>query len=195
MIFKSTRNRYFWILIPLCLAFITDIFFLPPQISKVIWNFLVINQSPKSSDVIIVLSGDSGRVEYGVELYHSGIADKIMFSGGNETGEMIGLAQSLGVPPGAILVDNKSHTTFDNAKNSAEIMKTQGFNTAVMVTSAYHTRRASIMFERFFKGFSVTVCAVPYDQSLSLNWWRSPVTARVVISEYLKLFYYFLFQR
>jgi uncharacterized SAM-binding protein YcdF (DUF218 family) len=191
---KSTNNRVLWILIPICLAVISTLFLLNAQISKGLWNFLVVNQEPKHSDVIIVLSGDTGRVEYGVELFHSGIADRILFTGGNETEGMISLARSLGVPPDAILIDNLSHTTFDNAENTADVMRIKGFKSAVAVTSAYHTRRAGIMLERFFKGFDLTVCAVPYDNSLSLNWWKSPTTAEKVIAEYLKLAYYYLFQ-
>lgn len=158
------------------------------------WNFLVVNEIPKPSDVIIVLSGDTGRVEHGVRLYQLGYADKILFTGGASR-NMSRQAISLGVAEDHILVERKSHTTFENARNSWEMMQAQGFKSAIVVTSAYHTKRASIIFAQFFPRPDLTICSVPYDLSTSDNWLKDRNIAMAVIIEYLKLAWHYLFER
>lgn len=158
------------------------------------WNYLVVNQDPKPADVIIVLSAGNDRVDEGVKLYQSGYASKILFTGGGAK-NMAARAQDSGVPAGDILLEEDSFTTYTNAKYSLKIVEAQGFKSAIIVTSAYHTRRSSIIFGYFFKGIDLTICPAAYDPSLATNWWKNAVTADWVISEYLKLGWYYLFER
>ncbi len=155
-------------------------------ISKEAWNFLVVNQPPRPADVVIVLSNDRGRVEEGVELYQLGYADKILFTAIGSK-KMADQAESMGVPKDHILMEQKAWSTLTEAKYSAEVMRVQGFRSAIVVTSAYHTRRASIIFGQFFKQWSLTICPVPYDPSTPYTWWKNGQTVTTVISEYLKL--------
>ena len=158
------------------------------------WNFLVVNEKPKPVDVIIVLGGDMSRVNAGVDLYEQGYANKILLTG-TSAERMNSLAQSLGVPEANIILEEKARTTYENAKYSFQIMEDRGFKSAIVVTSPYHTRRASIIFHHFFDKIDVTMCSVPYDSSISHNWWKSGRTAYQVISEYLKLGWYYLCER
>jgi uncharacterized SAM-binding protein YcdF (DUF218 family) len=155
---------------------------------EAVWTYLVVDEKPVSSDVIIVLSGDLSRVDQGVRLYYQGYAPRIILSGSSSP-EMEKKALSLGVPKKDLIPEVKSRTTFENAYYSAEIMRAQGFLSAIVVTSAYHTRRSNIIFSRFFKDWRLTVCAVPYDTSISSSWWKHHQTAGYVISEYLKMVY------
>jgi uncharacterized SAM-binding protein YcdF (DUF218 family) len=156
------------------------------SISRHTWNYLVVNEEPRPADVIIVLANDAGRVEEGVRLYRLGYADRILFTAvGSQT--MASRAKSLGVTEDHILIEEKAWTTSGEAKYSAEVMRAQGFKSAIVVTSAYHTRRAGIIFGRFFKGWNLTIRAVPYDSSTQDNWWKDRHTATVVVFEYLKL--------
>ena len=133
-------------------------------------------------------------MEHGVSLYQRGYANKILFTGGGSQ-MMKGQALSLGITEDHILLEEKSRTTFENAKYSIEIMRTQGFQSAIMVTSPLHTRRASIIFTQFFKGVDLTICSVPYDLSIAGKWWKDRNTAKAVITEYLKLLWHYLFER
>ena len=65
-------------------------------------------------------------------------------------------------PESAILVENKSKTTFETAEYSLKIVQNQGYKSVIVVTSQYHKRRASIIFTHFFKGINLTICPVPY---------------------------------
>ena len=157
------------------------------------WNFLVVSQPPRHADVIIVLSGDTGRAEYGIQLYQEGYADTMLFAGGAAQ-SMRREAIDMGVPEDHILLDRRSHSTFENAENSASIMQEQGLTTAILVTSAYHTRRAGIIFSGFIPEADLTVCAVP-TTTTGKDWWRNSRTADYVILEYLKLVWHYLFER
>ena len=72
-------------------------------------------------------------------------------------------ALSDGIPESAIILEARSQTTFKNAQFSIKLVNDQGYKSVIVVTSQYHTRRASIIFAHFFKGIHLTVCAVPYD--------------------------------
>jgi uncharacterized SAM-binding protein YcdF (DUF218 family) len=159
--------------------------------SKNMWNYLIVNENPKPADVIIVLVGDTGRIQEGVRLYQLGYANKILITAVG-AGMIAEQAQSLGVARDDIIWEEKAWTTFGEAKYSSEVMGANGFRSAIVVTSPYHTRRASIIFGQLFKGWNITICSVPYDSSAPSNWWKNPQTATAVISEYLKLGLHYL---
>ena len=154
-------------------------------------NFLIVNEVPQKSDIIIVLGGSlRDRVAYGAKLYQSGYADKVLLCGGY----MKQQALSLGIPESSILVEDQSMTTFENAKYSLKIVQAQGYKSAAVVTHPYHTRRAGIIFAQFFKGIDLTICPIPYDPAMTHNWWKDSSPTRFVISEYLKLVWHYLFE-
>lgn len=125
---------------------------------------LKMNQSPYSSDAIVVFAGGVGesgragegyeeRVNYAVELYKKGIAKNIIFSSGAqsvfpEPYVMKALAVSLGVPEGAIILEDKAANTYENVKKTARILESRGWKTIILVSSPYHMRRASLVFRK-----------------------------------------------
>jgi len=155
-------------------------------ITQSMWDFLVVNETPKSVDVIIVLSGGTGRVDEGIKLYQMGYANEILFSGVGAP-SMVREAESLGIPENHILLEDESDSTFENAKYSSEIMKAKGFTSAIIVTSPYHTRRAMVIFGQFFKKQHFIVCYATFDPSISSGWWKNQTTRIEVLTEYLKL--------
>jgi len=186
-------NRMVWTALLIVFAVSVVSFLSFRLLLPAMWNFLVINEPSKRSDVIIVLSGDAGRGQYGVTLYQQGYADKLLFSGGAAQ-NMRREALAAGIADSHILVDRKSHTTFENAGNSAAIMREQGLESALVVTSAYHTRRSSIIFAQFIPRANLTICAVPTSSNAD-NWWQDRQVATSVIFEYLKLVYHYFFER
>jgi len=161
---------------------------------KEMWNYLTVKEEPKSADVIIVLTGGIDRVTYGVKLYQLGYAHKVLFAGGSAR-KMSIQAQTLGLPSDAVLLEVESYSTYTNAKYSLEVMRSQGFKSAIVVSSPWHTRRVSLIFHKFFRGLDLTVAGVPYDSSLSNNWWKDSNLAYDVVTEYLKLVWHYLFER
>lgn len=120
---------------------------------------------PKA-DAIVVLGGgevpgfegESGddpdslqttRTGFGLELFRAGRASVILVSG--ESGEATQAAQMLiaqGVPNKAIIIDNDSHNTHQNAVRSATLLRKAGLSRILLVTSPIHMPRAAATFRR-----------------------------------------------
>lgn len=88
------------------------------------------------------------RVKEGVKLYEKGLVDKLIVTGGvgripPSEGEVMGkLARELGVPSEDILLEDKAKTTEENIMYSKAIGEKAGFNTYIIVTDAFHLKRA-----------------------------------------------------
>jgi len=182
-----------WTIVSLCSVLIMVAIIKIDIIRTTIAKFLIVNEVPQKSDVIIVLAGDSGdRLSYGAKLYQSGYADKVILSGFGS--DIIQQAVALGIPESSILLEDQARTTFENAKYSFKIMLDKVYKSAIIVTSPYHTRRSSIIFHQRFKGIDLTICAVPYDPMITHNWWKDSDSTQFVRSEYLKLLWHYLFE-
>lgn len=79
----------------------------------------------------------------------------ILFSGGqvfSDTGNEANIAKrqllGLGIPEEAILVENRSLNTEQNAVNTAELLKEKGYDSPVLVTSAFHMPRSVLEFKQ-----------------------------------------------
>ncbi len=99
------------------------------------------------------------RVEKAVELYQRGLAPRLVFSGGvgdyspSEAQVMRALAVRLGVPPEACLLEEQSHSTAQNARFSAVLLRELGARRVVVVSDPYHLLRARQYFR--LEGFEV----------------------------------------
>jgi uncharacterized SAM-binding protein YcdF (DUF218 family) len=92
------------------------------------------------------------RVTRAVELFHAGFADRIVMTGGvgsHPPAESIvaaRLAESLGVPPSALLLEEVSTSTEENALETARLL---GPNAEILlVTDRFHVFRARRVFAR-----------------------------------------------
>ncbi|NTV99683.1 MAG: YdcF family protein [Oscillochloris sp.] len=125
----------------------------------------VADLEPKPSDVIVVLGSPArpdgtpdatmiSRVSKGVELYRKGYASRMIMSGSNvanafrEAQVMADYAETLGVPRASIIIEDRSTDTLENAVCSSIILRERGWESAIVVTSPYHTGRALALFRR-----------------------------------------------
>jgi uncharacterized SAM-binding protein YcdF (DUF218 family) len=60
---------------------------------------------------------------------------------------MATLLSELGVPRDAILLEPSSRNTYQNAVNTRAILEVQGIDRVLLVTSAFHMRRAVAAFQ------------------------------------------------
>ncbi|WP_224244691.1 YdcF family protein [Hyalangium gracile] len=99
------------------------------------------------------------RVEKAVELYREGIAPRLVFSGGvgdhppSEAQVMRSLAVELGVPAEACILEEQSHSTEQNTRFSAGLLRSLGARRVVVVSDPYHLLRARQYFR--LQGFEV----------------------------------------
>ncbi|WP_225410325.1 YdcF family protein [Stigmatella hybrida] len=105
------------------------------------------------------------RVEKAVALYQQGLAPRLLFSGGtglhppSEAQVMRALAVRLGVPAEACLLEEQSHSTAQNARFSAEVLRRLGAGRVVVVSDAYHLLRARQYFR--LQGWEVATSPAP----------------------------------
>ena len=101
---------------------------------------------------------NADRLMYAEQLYHKGIIQKIMLSGGNGLLFNDGYVESEAmrdyllvnkIPSKDIIIENNSRNTIENAMNSAEILK-EKYNEGkfLLITSANHMRRAQLCFNK-----------------------------------------------
>lgn len=152
-----------------------------------------------SADAIIAISGGdtAARTAEAISLYKAGWAPKLIFSGaaadksGPSNAEVMRKqAVSDGVPKGAITIEDLSATTAENAQNTAELVKGMGLRRVILVTSAYHQRRASIEFgKRLGSDVVIVNHPVANDDQWSSWWWMTPYGWVLGIGELIKILF------
>lgn len=157
----------------------------------------------KPADAIVILAGEeTERVEYGVKLFKDGWArkDLIVMAGGplvwkyTWAGLMKDHAESLGVPARKILVEDKSRTTEEDAYYTKEILKKNRIASVILVTSPYHSRRASIIFEKVL-GKDIRIINAPAENSWFRvdEWWKRRRDRAAVLNEFSKYLWLWIF--
>jgi len=132
------------------------------------WGYPPLRRIPQGEPLIVVLSGGISygdelvpeailsddtvdRCFAGAALYHAGAAKKMLLAGGkvdpSDEGpqladSMLELMTRLQVPADAILVERSSRSTYENAVESARILKEHGIGRVILVTDAAHLPRA-----------------------------------------------------
>ena len=131
-----------------------------------------------SSKGVMALSNGSNRLFHALKLFKVGKAPLLIASGGNRPGliseaqVMARLLSELGVPRDAILVETGSRNTYQNAVNTQAILEAQGIDRVLLVTSAFHMRRAVAVF----RALEIDVLPAPTDYEVVgmehriLNW-------------------------
>lgn len=126
--------------------------------------------APKPPRVYPDLGGAADRVWHAARLYKAGRAPRIIASGGTlpwanqafrEAPAMASLLVSWGVPRDAIVNESNSANTYQNASNTAEVVRARGLDRVLLVTSALHMRRALATFRG--AGVSAIPAATDYQ--------------------------------
>jgi uncharacterized SAM-binding protein YcdF (DUF218 family) len=162
-----------------------------------IGHFLAVEDPLVHADVIVALSGDTGaRTETAVDLWKRQYAPLIIFAGASldpnsvASGELMKRdAVAQGVPDAAILVEPSSTTTEENARLVASLMRAQGLESAILVTSPYHQRRAANLFAQEFAPAKLTFSNYPArDPQWDPNtWWLHEPARTLTAVELAKL--------
>ncbi|MDH3528273.1 MAG: YdcF family protein [Acidobacteriota bacterium] len=178
-------------------------------------NRLIVEKRIDKADVILVLSGSaaySERTRMAAEVYRAGVSDMILLSDdGTKAGWSVAeernprfvelASRSLveqGVDPDSIgIMDEQVSGTIDEAVGFAGIAGKKGWKSVLIVTSAYHSRRALNTFEGQLADTGIDVGIVSprpgEDTPPAFIWWLSPKGWRLVAGEYLKSAYYWFF--
>lgn len=157
-------------------------------------------QSPRA-DAIVVLGGAIGPVRYfdqgdanapalagnrvalAARVWREQRAASILLSGGPaartrgvaEARIMAAVLRKLGVPEQAMVLEDRSTSTRDNALNSAAIARQRGWRRVVLITSSLHLPRAARLFER--EGLQVLPMSPPEPRIATGPAWRPSLRA------------------
>lgn len=102
------------------------------------------------------------RTMHAIKLWHQGIAPRIIMTGGvglYEPAESVvsaALAKDNGVPADAILLEDQSTNTRENAAFAATVHSDASTWSVLLVTDGYHCWRSQRIFSRYFMGVHAT---------------------------------------
>lgn len=92
---------------------------------------------------------EATRVGFGLLLYRAGRAPHVLLSGGHGAARhMAAELREQGVPAAALVTEERSMTTHQNALYSATILRREGWHRVLLVTSPMHMTRAAAAFRR-----------------------------------------------
>lgn len=112
-------------------------------------KFLTVDSGDVRADVLVVLGGAAPeRPRRAAELYLAGVAPLILVSGEGDAESNASLLEKEGVPPAAIILEERSASTLENARFSVPLLRQRGARRIILVTSWYHSRRALACFEQ-----------------------------------------------
>lgn len=152
-------------------------------------------------DAIVAISGGdtAARTRQAIELYKNGWSETLILSGAaaDKTGPsnaaaMRDQAIAAGIPASAILVDETSETTKQNAANTHDLFTNNDIHSVILVTSAYHQRRAGLEFGKR-AGSEVRIMNYPVksDNQWSAWWWTTPSGWLLASSELTKIIVFY----
>jgi uncharacterized SAM-binding protein YcdF (DUF218 family) len=157
---------------------------------------LLIIDSPRSSDVIVVLAGETDkRPARGLDLLRQGFAMQLIldvpadaklfqwseFELAQRYVQTLPEARAIRVCPIYGL------STKAEAQDVSRCLKDIPAKHVLLVTSDYHTRRALSTFRKEVPGYDYTIAAVYDPRQFGTQWWRHREWAKTFVYEWIRL--------
>ena len=189
-----------------------------PRVIRGITDFIFMKDEPQKSDVIFIPgTSQSAVTETAARLYCAGYAGYVLPSGmysgkrGKFASEKIDKARyageydtdwayykyilvANGVPESAILREDSSTHTGENAEFSAIVLKEAGIKVerAILCCQAFHARRAFMTYAKYFPDTEILVVPTETQGIRREDWYLQENSYRRVMSEVYKCGEYFL---
>jgi uncharacterized SAM-binding protein YcdF (DUF218 family) len=203
-------RRLRWMLLG-CASVVAVFYLASTPILKWIGATLVRADAVEASDAIVQLAGGEGDRELETAaMFASRAAPIVVLTTGRDDPAVPELRrrnvkveryiersrrylQELGVPAAAIIVlPELATSTADEANIVSAWIKTRNIKSLIIVTSAFHTRRAGYIFERTLRGTGVVIRTHPttFDRYKPDSWWTDRNTLQTGLIEWQKTLYY-----
>ena len=174
-------------------------------------KILVVNDTLGPADIIFVLMGGSKTRPFSAaELYKQGFAPTIVIPQAalppavqfgiypSQTQVSLDIFEELEIPDSVIQIADFPQgvsSTRDEQKALNEYVNQHSINSVIIVTDAFHTRRARYIFQKELWDESITIMMspVPHWQFDETNWWKFEEGLIIYTIEYLKFIHYLLF--
>lgn len=184
---KAQRKLFRWLAIICFLVFSNGALF---QLTMQWWEKEIIPMSEMNgkASTVVVLGGMSalheptGRICFhasvdrllqALQLYHEDYVDRIVISGGSaeilreevpEAEYLLPFLLDMGLDKKDLFIEKRSRNTYENALYTRELFEEQQMDKEIiLVTSAFHMRRARGCFEK--QGFKVSEYTVQFNQN------------------------------
>lgn len=121
--------------------------------TRVLWNYLVLHQTPKPMEAILVFGSNALRVaDHGAQLFLEGYGKHLIISGGNGTNSILSQPEAtifkeralkLGVPESAIIIEASATNTGENILFTKKALEEKGIrlSSILLVNKPYMERR------------------------------------------------------
>ena len=163
------------------------------------------DESIPPCDVLLIPGGSHPQLmERACHLYKQKLAKFILVSGGanpklpdypSEARFLQCLALAEGIPPEAVLCEEKASNTYENALYSYELIKEKGLDNKrlILVCKAFHSRRALLSYQKVFPPATrFYVSSVTDKNGLNRdNWFTKEEYIQTVMREVEKIGRYF----
>lgn len=179
---------------------------------------LVISSEPERADAMLMLMGSiQDRVLHMADLYEKGVAPELLIvqegSGANSvlkergvhlpttTMQVKQVFTELGIPSDSLTVlpGNARSTIMEAEQVCLYLQGHPGIDTLLIVSSPAHLRRASLIFRAACHKLEAppVLCysPTPYSNYRGDRWWKRREDVQQVLSEYLKITAFILFER
>lgn len=121
--------------------------------------------TPARADGIVVVTGGSARIEVAIQLLEDGAAERLLISGVHDSTDAATLVRRTRTDPAlfecCVDLDHAAMDTAGNAREAANWAREHGFQSLLVVTSAYHIPRTTREMARLLPG--VELIAFPID--------------------------------
>lgn len=176
-------------------------------------KFFTVNNATPGADVIVVLSGGKDtRIPHALKLFEEGYAPEILltdekkrnirFSHLFPTNRMIAQAMieelEMSVPVSTIQSQKGGATsTFDEAYDLLKLSENKRYRHLILVTDAFHTRRAYHAFQTVFEDTEIKIeMSAASNEIFNVNnWWTSDQGISAYVLESIKYPVYLMSSR
>jgi len=168
-------------------------------------HLFAVNTGTRGADALVVLSGCIlTRLPRAIELYEQGYAPRIILTDQRQyypelkhvCGDEWQIAPSIiealhaavmpvhlpSLKPGGVT------STFDEAYDLRDYCTRNRFKHLIIVTDAYHTRRALYAFQKVFNGTGIRIEAMGAENNIynESNWWQTDTGISAYLTESIK---------
>src|ERR1700685_2131196 len=144
----------------------------------------------RNADGIVVLTGGTSRITDALELLAAGRGKRLLITGvnpGTTTGDIARQVVDYDrILACCVDLDYSALNTLGNAVEARRWAIEHGFQSLIVVTSAYHMPRALAELAHQLPDATLIPFPVVSDRLRIEPWWSNSETTRLVLSEYLK---------
>ena len=176
-------------------------------------KFFTVSNATPGADALVVLSGGKfTRIPHALKLFEEGYAPEILLTDEKKrnkrfahllsNNEMIAQAmiEELGLTaPVSIIQSNKggATSTFDEANDLLKLSEKKKFRHLILVTDAFHSRRAYHAFQTVFEETEINIEMSAASNKIfnENNWWTSDQGISAYVLESIKYSVYLLSSR